>query len=233
LRLSTADIDSFCRMYWRDTLNSGRGARILGAVAILIGSIWLVLWFTGIAPRWAAEGLNVVKTNMALAQVLAGVALVWLSPGSRNPVFERLGLFCAAVVFLIGALTLSQHLFSYDLGIDQLLASEPPGAAATASPNRIGPPGSSSLILLGAGLALLASPRSRLAPWFGVGTCVLNLIPTVGFLYGISQFYSNPRMTGIAWSTVIALLTLGAGLILARPRNCLKSGPRPKESGCR
>ena len=184
---------------------------------MFIGSTWLVLWLTGVAPRWSAEGVNTMKTNMAVGQVLAGGALLLLSPLARKALRERVGLMAGAVVFLIGALTLSEHLFHWNLGIDQLLASEPAGAVGTASPNRMGPPGSSSLMLLGAGLLFLGSRRARFAAWLGLAVCIINLIPAVGYIYGIAEFYTNPRLTGIAWSTVIALLCLGVGLILARP----------------
>lgn len=190
---------------------------VASAVPIIIGSVWLVLWFSGIASGWAAEGAITVKTNMALAQVLGGVSLLLLGSREVRRIRRLLGVALAAVVFAVGTITLSEHIFNYNAGIDQLLVAEIPGAAATASPNRMGPPGSLSLMLLGAGLLLLGSRRSTFSPWLGLGTCVINLVPAVGFLYGIVEFYSNPRLTGIAWSSVVALLSLGAGLMLARP----------------
>ncbi|MHC1767319.1 MAG: PAS domain S-box protein [Verrucomicrobiia bacterium] len=193
-----------------------RFSSLASIAPIILRTVWLILWFSGVAPRWGAEGAITVKTNMALAQVLGGLSLLLLGSPRARPLQRRVGQAFATIVLLVGMVTLSEHIFHYNAGIDQLLAAEPPGAAATVSPNRIGPPGSLSLVLLGAGLLLLAS-RPRLAQWLGLGTCVINLIPAVGFLYGIAEFYSNPRLTGIAWSTVIALSSLGAGLILARP----------------
>ena len=119
----------------------------------------------------------------------------------------------SAVVLLVGVLTSSEHLFRLDLGIDQLLATEAPGALATARPNRIGPTGATSLALLGAGLLALAW-RRRVALYLGLATGFIVLVPAVGFLYGIGPFYSTAR-TGIAWPTVIALLSLAIGLVLA------------------
>lgn len=204
-------------MFLRNLTNTSYGVRFLGAAAGITGLIWLLLWFSGIAAGWSAEGLSTVKTNMALCQVLAGVGLMLLAPREIGDLKRRIGMVVAVVVFATGALTLSEHLFSYNLGIDQLLASEPMGAVATASPNRMGPPGSSSLMLVGAGLFFLAYERARIAAWVGVCLCVINLIPAVGFLYGITGFYSNPRLTGISWPSVMALLSVGAGLVLARP----------------
>ncbi len=189
---------------------------VLGLFAAMIGLTWLVLWFTGLAPTWGAEVVT-VKTNMAFGQLLAGITLLLLAPLDCHPLRKRLAIVAASGVFLLGALTLSEHLFGYDLGIDQLLATEPPGAVGVVSPNRMGPPGSTSLMLLGLGLLALAFERPRPAAWAGVGVCIINMVPAVGFLYGVEEFNGNPRLTVIAWSSVIALLAVGAGLFLARP----------------
>ena len=191
------------------------GVRIAGVAAILIGGFWLGAWFTGYAVRHSMAGLITMKTNMALAQILCGMALLLL--GGRRPsgVRQLVGALFAMIVFLLGTLTLSEHLFGLNLGIDQLLAKEPPASAATLSPNRMGYPGSLSVALLGVGLLALALKRRVIAPYWGIAVCVINLIPAVGFVYGIGSFYRLP-LTGIAWPTVIALISLGIGLVFAR-----------------
>jgi PAS domain S-box-containing protein len=45
--------------------------------------------------------------------------------------------------------------------------------------------------------------------------CLINVIPAVGFLYGIDEFYALPR-ANISSLTVVALIALGIGLVLAR-----------------
>ncbi len=193
-----------------------RAARLASVAAALIGATWLILWLAGIAPRWSAGGVLTVKANMALGLLLAGLALLALAPPGLASRWRKPGLAAATIVLLLGTLTLSEHLFDLDLGIDELIATETPGAAGTTSPNRMGPPGSLSLLLLGLGLLLLPTRRASLAPSFGLAVCIINLLPAVGFLYGIDTFYQRP-LTGIAWSTVIAMLLLGSGLAIARP----------------
>lgn len=192
--------------------------RVTGAMAMFIGGFWLVAWLGGWAAQWSAAAVLTVKTNMALGQLLAGVALLLLAGPVAGRQRRAVGTGLAALVLLIGACTLSQHLFGLDLGIDQLLATEARGAVATASPNRMGPPGSLSLTLLGTGLLALAWSRKGMTPYLGLVVCVINLLPAVGFLYGIKGFYGLPRLTGIAWPTVVALVSLGAGLLLAYTR---------------
>jgi PAS domain S-box-containing protein len=190
------------------------GLLIAGTIAGLIGAFWLIAWRAGVAALWSATpGVITVKTNMALGQVLAGAALLLLAPPRLRSLRKRLGTTAAAIVFLIGALTLSEHLFHYNAGIDQLLATELPGAAATASPNRMGPPGSLSLLLLGAGLLAITLRRRAAAPYLGIAVCLINLVPAIGYVYGIDEFYQLPH-TGIAWPTVVALTSLAIGLVL-------------------
>ena len=191
--------------------------RLAGTVATLIGGFWVAAWMVGVAREWSTGSMITPKTNNALALLLGGLALVLLAPKSpgrrRRLLIGALG----GIVLLLGGLTLSQHLGGWDLGIDQILATEAPGAAGITSPNRMGPPASTCHALLGAGLLALAFGRRRLAPVLGLAVLLINLVPLVGFLYGINDFYGMAHVTGIAWPTVAALLALGVGLIVAVP----------------
>ena len=190
------------------------GIRVVGVTAILIGGFWLAAWFLGSAAEWSRTAIT-MKTNMALSQVLAGVSILILCCRNPGKIARLAAIIFSALVLAIGVSTSIEHLFHMDLGIDELLAKEMPGAVGVESPNRIGPPGTVSLVLLGAGLLLLASGRRRIAPYLGLSVILINLIPAVGYLYGIGQFYSKPGVSGIAWSTVVSLSSLGVGLILA------------------
>ncbi len=186
--------------------------RLCGVWAASIGAIWLALWLTGVAARWAAAGALIPKANMALGMTLGAASLLLLADRSTSGARRWTGAALAAMVFLIGGLTLSEHVFGYDLGIDQVLATEQPGAAGTVAPNRVGPPGSLSLALLGAALLAVGVGRRRWAPYLALAVCLVNMAPLVGYLYGITEFY-NKNLTGIAWPTVTAMLALALGLI--------------------
>jgi PAS domain S-box-containing protein len=193
---------------------------LAGAVGVLIGGFWLAAWLSGVASRWStATGTITVKTNTALGALLAGAALLLLSPARVSVSRRTVGAVLGAIVLLIGVLTLSEHLFHYNLGIDQLLATEAPGAAATVSPNRMGLPASTSFSLLGAGLLLLAWRRRTIASYFGLAVCLIALLPAIGYVYGINAFYGKAQLTGIAWPTVVALISVGIGLVMAHPEN--------------
>jgi PAS domain S-box-containing protein len=186
---------------------------VAAAIAFAVGATHLALWSAGLPQRWSASGAVTVKTNMALGQTLASAALLLLGGVRATAARRATGAALSAVVLAVGALTLAEHAPSVDLHLDQLLAIEPPGAVATASPNRMGPPGAISLTLLGAGL-LLRAARRRLATLLGGAVCCVVLLPAVGMLYGVGQLHQSPA-TGIAWPSVLALLSLGLGLCLA------------------
>ena len=163
------------------------GTRLCACLAVLSGAIWLVAWESGAAARWSAAGLVIAKANMALCQITVGTGLLLI--GARTASVRKLGAAFGAFALAVGAITLTEHVFRIDLGIDQLLASEPPGAPATTSPNRMGIPGSLSLLLLGAGL-IAGTRKPRTLPHFGLAVCFINLIPLIGFLYRIEEFNS-------------------------------------------
>ena len=196
------------------------GILIAGMAAALIGGLMLAAWLSGAAARWSAAGAMVLKTNMALGQVLAGASLILLGLCPQRRPYRWAGLAAAAIIFLLGSLTLSEHLIGRDLGIDQLLATEPAGAVA-GGPNRMGPPGSTSLALLGMAFLLVGTAWRRVVPYLGLGVVLLNLIPTVGYLYGISNFYAKPGVTDVSWPTVFAMIGLGLGLVLACPEGLM------------
>ena len=131
--------------------------------SILAGAIGALVffggWMLGIEPLKSAGAGITMKANAALGLLLGAVSLWFV--GSESRPGRRIGISCAALLGLLGAATLSQHVAGGDLGIDQLFFVEPPGAAATASPNRMGPNASLSFLLHSAALILLHRSAAR------------------------------------------------------------------------
>ena len=165
-----------------------------------------------------------VKTNTGIALAAGGIANALLLGARGRRTWVRAGLALAAVQAVIGGLTLTEHLFGWNLGIDELVATESAGALATTSPNRMGPPASISHLFLGIALLYAHSPhpgRRRLSHALAVAVCSLTLLPVLGYAYGVSQLYEIARYTGIALSTALALFVLALSVIAARPERGL------------
>jgi PAS domain S-box-containing protein len=190
----------------------------IGASAISIGVGTLVLagWAFDIPWLTRIVGPIRMKGNMAVALVACGLALL-LIPG-RSASARRIGTVLAAFAGMLGALTLSEHVLGWNLGIDQLLFSEPPGALATASPSRMGPNASMSLTLVS--LALLSlrrrtQPAGTRAMICALLVATLAMTAITGYIYGAQQLYSVSQYTGIALPTAITFLTLSIGVLAA------------------
>jgi Histidine kinase-, DNA gyrase B-, and HSP90-like ATPase len=195
--------------------SASRTASIL--VGAIGGLVFFGGWMLGIALLKSAGGGITMKANGALGLLLGAVSLWFIGSESRHG--RRVGIACAALMGLLGAATLSQHLMGWDLGIDQLLFVESAGAAATASPNRIGPNASLSFFLQSVALILLHRSGSRgiaRAQVISAGATILAIIPLVGYAYGAEELYRLARISSIAMHTAAALLILGIGIVTAR-----------------
>jgi signal transduction histidine kinase len=182
------------------------------------GALVLTGWMLDIEVLKGAGHSITMKPNAATGLIACGISLLCgaVAAGWARP----LAMLTAALAGTIGSLTLSQHLVGWNLGIDELIAREAPGAASTASPGRMGPNGSLSLTL--AGISLLSLQRhadraARRAQVLGFCMTILAAIALVGYIYGAQQLYSATRYTGIAWPTAVALLTIAFGILAARP----------------
>jgi hypothetical protein len=80
---------------------------LIGAL-VLVGGAFDVAALRSILP-----GAVAMKTNTALGLLLSGLSLWLLSDKEAAGGRKYLGQGCAAAIFLIGALTLSQYLFGW------------------------------------------------------------------------------------------------------------------------
>ena len=196
---------------------------VCGAAAALAGLTALLGWLTAnpLLQGGLVAGIT-MKTNAAICVALTGLIVCALGLGERAerwlpPWFTRA---CAGLVIGIAIATLAEHLFALDFGIDELLFREPRGAAATASPNRMGPVGSLCLALLGFGRLLVdVRARGQRAPfqYLAIAVMLISSVSLLGYLFEARALFSLGKYTGIALPTAAALWLLGLGLLLSRP----------------
>jgi PAS domain S-box-containing protein len=192
-----------------------------GLVVVLIGAAGLAGWlFDIVALKSVLPGLSSMKANTALGLTLAGAALLFAADEDAAVWRRRASLVCAAVVTLIGLLTLGQYLFGVDFGIDQALVrdlSSPPSLP----PGRMGANTALCFALTG-GALLLFDTRSRalaqLAQDMTILALLVALVALVGYAYSVAYLTRIASATQMATHTAVAFVALGVGLIVARPR---------------
>jgi len=112
-------------------------SRISAIFVMVVGVIALAGWTFDIPILKGLYRGITMKSNAALCLLLSGFSLWvlhWHTPGNLA---RRAAQWSAVIVSVLGALTLSQHVFGWNLGIDQFLFTVPPGQPSTSSPRRM------------------------------------------------------------------------------------------------
>ncbi len=165
-----------------------------------------------------------MKANTAVCLMLTALAVLLLQ--DRSPaVAKRIVIqVCAVIVALVGSITLGEHLFGWETGLDQLLFYESPAEAGPSFPGRMGVAASLNFTFIGVALSLL---NARTARWFRVANISVLLVIGITLLvflyyfYGIERFEPVANYFTIALHTVIAFLSLCTAILLARPERGL------------
>ena len=191
------------------------------AIAVLVGLAALVGWtFDLPALKSVVPGVVSMKANTALAFVLAGFSLLFLKAIRPNRWTRTLTQVFPAIVALLGLLTLSEYLFGWNLGIDQMLFREPPGTVGTSDPGRMAPSTALNFSLLGFAL-LFPGRKTRL----GLSSSEILTIPAIflaataliGYAYGAPDITGIGAYTRMAVHTSVVFIALGLGILVAYP----------------
>jgi PAS domain S-box-containing protein len=197
---------------WPEAVSTVTAVYVLGA-----GLITMLGWVLD-RPRltdWINSGISAFP-NAAICAILSAIAL-WAVDPNRMRARRDVARLLAGIVTLIGVLTLSEHTFGFDLGIDTLLFNQPWGQVASTSPMRMGLPASTSFTIIGIALFLATlSPRSRrLSSVLAIGAMAIALMSIVGYWFGANQLFGVARLTGIALQTSTMLAGLSIGLMFS------------------
>jgi signal transduction histidine kinase len=190
-----------------------RCARAASVTAAAVGCVVLLGWaFDVTILKTFYLGGGDVKANAALALVLSALSL-WLLSGDSDARLLLVARACAAIVVLIGLLTLPEHLLGRDLGIDQLWFNDP-----SAESGRIDPATAIMILLLGVELSLLgAAIEARIVQSIALATGALSLLALSGYLYGIPGLYAVGSYAPIAPHAAACFLILSLGVLCSRP----------------
>jgi PAS domain S-box-containing protein len=171
--------------------------------------------------EWTPQDMVRMKANAAFALLLSGISLGLSAPeeegGTRGK--GRIAQGLALLVALLGLLTLSEYAFGWDLGIDQMLAREAPGAIKTSSPGRMAPNSALNFLFLGGALLLLNVRRGEwIASILALAAGAVAMLALMGFAYAADSPAGFISYTHIAIHTALAFVVLVVG-ILSRLRD--------------
>src|SRR5262245_825810 len=131
------------------------------SLAFLIGAAGLLGWIldSELLKR-IHPSLVTMKANTAVCLMLVAVSLFLIEDKEASTGKRRISQLLAAIVGIVGLVTLSEHLFGWNTGLDQLLFHESPREAGLSFPGRMGVAACLNFLLLGIALLFL-NVRSR------------------------------------------------------------------------
>jgi diguanylate cyclase (GGDEF)-like protein/PAS domain S-box-containing protein len=206
-----------------------RVALLLGCVVAALGACIFSGWALDIpALKSVFSGAVITKPNAGLAMLLCGAALALVSQEKIAMPARRGSAGLAIATIILAALTVSQDLLGFDLGLDWWLLGGMAGAAESSRSGRMAPAAALGFILVGSALILFSLPRSkglRLATFTGLGAsvAVIGGLALAGQLAGALLGSSWWNFSGLTIYAATAFTLLGCGLLaLARSEGKLK-----------
>ncbi|MGC3974460.1 MAG: hypothetical protein QM771_08785 [Nitrospira sp.] len=161
-----------------------------------------------------------VKPSTMAAVFSCGLSL-WLQADGETMTRarRRLAQGFAGLAGLLAAVTMLEYLLSIDLGVDLWLASIADAAADSAS-GRMAPATAFAILMLALALFQLDSKQGGnedASHYLALVGGTIGAIALVGYLYGVETLYTVGTANTISIFSAALLLTLGLGILSARP----------------
>lgn len=195
-----------------------RAAGIAALVIIVTAGAVLLGWWLDISIlKTMLPGLPSMKPNTAVAFLLGGAALWLLQSDTADRRVRLIRRACIVLFVAMGALTLSEYLFGWNLGIDELLFRGASGKGIQ-FPGRMAPVSAISFCMGGIALWLHDStqPRYLLAQLVALGVGLLALLGLVGYLYDVNSLASFFSYSALALHSAVLSLVLAVGILALR-----------------
>ncbi|MES2887507.1 MAG: PAS domain S-box protein [Pseudomonadota bacterium] len=184
--------------------------------SVALGLLVLAGWALNIPLlKSVVPGAVEMKINTAVGLALCGSAL-WLA--SRAPSLfaaRRLSLGLALTAATLGAATLGEYVFGWQLGIDEWLMKDT-AKAFNLAPGRMSPYTALSFMALGLALSLLDRPALRTVVWaLSSLVMIIGLLSVLGYLWDAIELVTDLLLPPVALHTGVAFVVLGVGTLAA------------------
>jgi PAS domain S-box-containing protein len=192
---------------------------LLALVIAALGASVLIGWAFDIsALKSVFQGMANMKANTALGMILCGVVLALLSYKKTGTPTRIWTAGLSIGVIALGALTLSEDLFGWNLGIDQWLFHDTGGLAKNSSPGRFSPSTAFCLMMAGGALSAASQPNRRrwrqpIVTALGAAVMTIGGLALTGYATDALMERQLWNYTGIALHTAAGFLLLGCGLL--------------------
>lgn len=193
---------------------------LAGLFSIVIGTFVLMLWaidisiLNNIFPQFVT-----MKANTAIAFLLAGIALCLLQKENQKSLFQIVFYTSSLSVLLIAVLSLLEFLFTVDLGIDQLIFKEAPGAVGTVIPGRMSFLTAICFLLIGVSVFFARFPKYyQLTNAFSLISLTMAFLVFIGYVFDVHYLFDRTNYTNMALNTAVTFGVLSIGLLFAQPK---------------
>ncbi|MGB9978773.1 sensor histidine kinase [Methanobacterium sp.] len=122
-------------------------------------------------------------------------------------------------MIIIGLLTIIEHLFNLNFGLDQILFIEPYGATNTFSPNRISFITAIELVITSIALLILDKKVNKHVPtqYLMILVGILALMVLLGYLYNAPEFYQIYNYNAASIYGGVSFMLIFLAVLAARP----------------
>lgn len=206
-------------------------SKITAVIMILFGCCVIIGWIFNITVlKSVLPDLVAVKSNTAVAFILIGISL-WFCKKDISQPAKYIAQICALLVVVIGLLSLSEYLFGWDLGIDQLFFKESI-TVGTSNPGRMAPSTAFNFFIIGVALILINMSVCILtSQLIALLALMIGFLNFIGYIYGVEAFYSIANYTQMAVSTAAAFIIVGIGIFFIKYEQGLAKTISSKNTG--
>ncbi len=206
--------------------------KIISLTLVIVGCLVFLGWEFNIASlKSLFLGAIPMKSNTALAFILVGLTL-WLSQNKLRSRYWWVMQVSSFSVFLIGGLTLLEHAFGIDLGIDYLLLQGNSLSVASSTLDQMSVVTAFDFLIIGISLFLSSNNVLHIpAQLLALLASALGFLSFAGYLFSSAALYNVHPFSSIALPTTIALFASSIGVMLMDSKNGLMNVIAQPNSG--
>jgi len=182
--------------------------KIIAVLTIVTAILVITGWFGNIEDlKSVIVGLPTMKFNTAICFLLSGISLLLIIKPKKNT--RNIQVFISLIIFFIGALTFSEHIFKINIGIDELIVKDP--NTKYNLPGRMAITTALCFILISFSFAAFALGKKKIHAFAQYSLHIITLISfiaAVGYLYNLPTFYTLSILSSMALNTSILFIML-------------------------